>query len=99
MQSKYGLTSLCDQIYGVQSMNRQTDRHTDRHIDRYTHRHTDRHTDRKVKSEGPKIMSYDICYLHTVVIGGSLLIKHFLQFIIRFIFIILVYLIYCTSMT
>ena len=63
MQPKYGLTSLCDQNCGVQSVNK----------------HTDRHTDRKVKTDGPKILSNDIFYLKTVIIGGpkTSLLKYF----------------------
>ena len=60
MQTKYGLTSLCDPNCGVQSMNR----------------HTDKRTERKVKAKGPKIMYIyiDICYIPAaVIIGGRIL--------------------------
>ena len=46
---------LYDQNCGVQS------------VDKQTHRHTDR----KAKTEGPKILSNDIFYLQTVIIGGQ----------------------------
>ena len=46
MQTKYGLTSLCDPNCGVQSMNR----------------HTDKRTERKVKAKGPKIMYRYLLY-------------------------------------
>ena len=40
-----------------------------------TGRHTNGHrdTDRKVKTEGPKILSNDISYFKTVIIGGPII--------------------------
>ena len=55
MQPKYGSTSLCDQICGVQSLDRQTESQMDR---------------QKFKTEGPTILSNDIFYFKTVIIGG-----------------------------
>ena len=37
-----------------------------------TQTHTDRRTDRKVKTEGSKILSNDIFYFKTVIIGGPI---------------------------
>ena len=59
MQPKYGSTSLCDQNCGVQSL----DRHTS-HV---------RRTDKSLKTEGPKILSKDILYFRTVIIGGPII--------------------------
>ena len=42
---------------------------TYRQKDRQTHVQTDR----KVKTQGPKILLYDILYFKTVIIGGPLL--------------------------
>ena len=53
MQPKYGSTCLYDQNCGIQSADRQ--------------KHTQ--TDRKVKTEGPHILSNDIFYFKTVIIG------------------------------
>ena len=55
MQPKYGSTSSCDQNCGVQPADRQT------HVTR---------TDKSLKTEGPKILSNDIFYFRTVIIGG-----------------------------
>ena len=55
-----GSTSLCDQNCGVQPADRQTDRIT----------HTG--TDKSLKTEGPKILSNDIFYFRTVIIGGPI---------------------------
>ena len=42
-----------------------------------THRHTPHAlTDKKVKTEGPKILSNDIFYFRTVIIGGPINYKH-----------------------
>ena len=49
---------MCDQNCGVQPADRQTDTHT----------HTG--TDKSLKTEGPKILSNDIFYFRTVIIGG-----------------------------
>ena len=38
--------------------------------DRHTKRHTDTGTDESLKTEGPKILSNDIFYFRTVIIGG-----------------------------
>ena len=57
---KFGLTSLCDQNCGVQSVNR--------HSDRQTH-------NRKVKTEGHKIMYIDIRYLLTLIMFGGPIIS------------------------
>ena len=51
-----GSTSLCDQNCGLQSEHRQT--------------HT--RTDKSLKTEGPKILSNDIVYFRTVIIGGPI---------------------------
>ena len=59
MQPKYGSTSLCDQNCGVQP----ADRHTT---------HATR-TDKSLKTEGPKILSNDIFYFRTVIIGGPMI--------------------------
>ena len=59
---KCGSTRLCDQNCGVQPANRQTHRQTDRHTDTWT--------DKSLKTEGPKILSNDIFYFRTVIIGG-----------------------------
>ena len=45
---------------------------TDRHTDRQTDRHTDTWTDKSLKTEGPKILSNDIFYFRTVIIGGPI---------------------------
>ena len=58
--TKYGSTSLCDQNYGLQS----EDRHT----------HTHRGTDKTLKTEGPMILSNDIFFLKTVIIGGPIMV-------------------------
>ena len=58
MQPKYGSTSLCDQNCGVQPADRQTDTQADTG------------TDKSLKTEGPKILSHDIFYFRTVIIGG-----------------------------
>ena len=42
---------------------------TDTQTDRQTHRHMDR---QKFKTEGPMILSIDIFYFKTVIIGGSI---------------------------
>ena len=55
---KYGSTRLCDQNWGVEI----ADSHTDS-------THTDR---QKVKTEGPLILSNDIFYFKTVIIGGPI---------------------------
>ena len=54
MQTKYGSTSLCDQNCGVQSLDKKT--------------HT--WTDKSLKTEGPMILSNDIFFFKTVIIGG-----------------------------
>ena len=46
----------------------QTERQTDRQADRQKHGPSDR----KVKIEGPKILSNDIFYFKTVIIGGPI---------------------------
>ena len=56
MQPKYGSTSLCDQNCGVQSLDRQKDTGTDKSL----------------KTEGPKILSNDIFYFRTVIIGDPI---------------------------
>ena len=38
--------------------------------DRHTDRHTDTWTDKSLKTEGPKILSNDIFYFRTMIIGG-----------------------------
>ena len=67
MQPKYGSTSLCDQNCGLQSEHRHTHRHT--------HRHSDTCTDKSLKTEGPMILSNDIFFFKTVIIGGPILIN------------------------
>ena len=57
---KCGSTRLCDQNCGVQPADRQTDT-------RQTH---GRRTDKSLKTEGPMILSIDIFYFKTVIIGG-----------------------------
>ena len=57
---KFGLTSLCDQNCGLQS--------ADRHTDRHTHGQTE-------KTEGPMILSNNIFYFKTVIIGGPITLK------------------------
>ena len=54
-----GSTSLCDQNCGLQSEHRQT--------------HT--RTDKSLKTEGPMILSIDIFYFKTVIIGGPIVIN------------------------
>ena len=44
----------------------------DRQTHRNTYRHT--HTDKKVKTEGPKILSNDVFYFKTVIIGGPIVL-------------------------
>ena len=51
-----GLTSLCDQNCGVQSLDRNT--------------HT--WTDKSLKTEGPKILSNDMFHFRTVIIDGPI---------------------------
>ena len=41
--------------------------------DRQTDRHTDTGTDKSLKTEGPKILSNDIFYFRTVIIGGPII--------------------------
>ena len=53
---KCGSTSLCDQNCGLQS----------------EHRHTQGRTDKSLKTEGPMILSNDIFYFKTVIIGGPI---------------------------
>ena len=60
MQPKYGSTSLCDQNCGLQT----GDRHTDRQTQGWT--------DKSLKTEGPMILSNDIFYFKTVIIGGPI---------------------------
>ena len=55
-----GSTSLCDQNCGVQPADRQTDRITHTGIDK------------SLKTEGPKILSNDIFYFRTLIIGGPI---------------------------
>ena len=55
---KCGSTRLCDQNCGVQPADRQTQ--------------TDTGTDKSLKTEGSKILSNDIFYLRTVIIGGPI---------------------------
>ena len=57
-------TSLCDQNCGLQSEHRH--RHT------HTHTHTQTHTwtDKSLKTEGPMILSNDVFFFKTVIIGG-----------------------------
>ena len=38
--------------------------------DTHTHRHTHTWTDKSLKTEGPMILSVDIIYFKTVIIGG-----------------------------
>ena len=66
MQPKYGSTSLCDQNCGLQTADRKTDTGTDKSL----------------KTEGPKILSNDIFYFRTVIIGGPIFKKKkiFLRF-------------------
>ena len=45
---------------------------TDTHTDTQKHIHTDTWTDKSLKTEGPKILSNDIFYFRTVIIGGPL---------------------------
>ena len=45
---------------------------TDRHTDRQTETHTDTWTYKSLKTEGPKILSNDIFYFRTVIIGGPI---------------------------
>ena len=45
--------------------------------DRHTDRHTDTWTDKSLKTEGPIILSNDIFYFRTVIIGGPILLKMF----------------------
>ena len=56
MQPKNGSTSLCDQSCSVQPADRQT--------------HT--WTEKSYKTEGPMILSIDIFYFKTVIIGGPI---------------------------
>ena len=56
--TKCGSTSLCDQNCGVQPADGQTDT---------------RQTDKSLKTAGPKILSNDIFYFRTVIIGGPIL--------------------------
>ena len=63
--TKCGSTSLCDRNCGVQLADRHTDTGTDR---------------QKLKTEGPKILSNDIFYFRTVIIGGPI-------FLIIFVFV------------
>ena len=56
--TKCGSTRLCDQSCGVQPADRQTDRITDTR------------TDKSLKTEEPMILSIDIFYFKTVIIGG-----------------------------
>ena len=58
---KYGSTSLCDQNCGLQSEHRQTDTQTDTG------------TDKSLKTEGPMILSDDIFFFKTVIIGGPIM--------------------------
>ena len=39
---------------------------------------TDTQADKKVKTEGPKIMSIDICYILTVIFGGLIKMEQYL---------------------
>ena len=55
--TKCGSTSLCDQSFGVQPADRQTH---------------GRQTDKSLKPEGPMILSIDIFYFKTVIIGGPI---------------------------
>ena len=55
---KYGSTSLCDQICGLQK------------VDRLTHASR---TDKKVKTEGPEILLNNIFYFKNVVIDGPIM--------------------------
>ena len=61
VQPKYGSTSLYDQNCGLQSADRQTDRHTPH-----------ARSEKRVKIEGPMILSNDIFYFKTVIIGGPI---------------------------
>ena len=61
---KCGLTRLCDQNCGVQPADRQTDT-------RQTH---GRRTNKSLKTEGPMILTIDIFYFKTVIIGGPKII-------------------------
>ena len=58
---KYGSTSVCDQNCGVQSADRQIESQT------YATR-----TDKSLKTEGPKILSNDIFYFGTEIIGDPI---------------------------
>ena len=57
---EWGSTRLSDQNCRVQPADSQT------------HRHTDTWTDKILKTEGPKILSNDIFYFRTVIIGGPM---------------------------
>ena len=57
MQPKYGSTSLCDQNCGLQSEDRQKDTWTDKSL----------------KTDGPMILSNDIFFFKTVIIGGPII--------------------------
>ena len=61
---KCGSTRLYDQNCGVQPTDRQTDRHTDTG------------TDKSLKTEGPKILSNNIFFFRTVIIGGPTTCYH-----------------------
>ena len=58
MLPEYGLTTLCEQNCGVQSVDKQTHGQTDRQI----------------KTEGPKILSNDIFYFRTVIFGVPIIL-------------------------
>ena len=45
---------------------------TDTHTDTQSHRHTDTGAGKSLKTEGPKILSNDIFYFRTVIIGGPI---------------------------
>ena len=64
--TKCGSTRLCDQNCGVQPADRQT------HRQKNTHTHTHTGTDKSLKTEGPKILSNDIFYFKTMIIGGPI---------------------------
>ena len=57
----------------IKTLAYREDRQTDTHTDRQTDRHTYTGTDKSLKTEGPKIMSNDIFYFRTVIIGGPIL--------------------------
>ena len=59
-ETKCGSTSLCDQNCGLQS--------EDRHRDTATQTGTEK----RVKTKGPMILSTDIFYFKTVIIGGPI---------------------------